>query len=97
MGHCVGLMVSLWCAFLSTNTRFRFLYFRMNNCLAYTMLYQVKELPNDSGRPLSYNDLTKKNKMAATKKQCFFFVFCIELSVHLLSFKVRMTTNFALV
>ena len=30
MGHFV--MVSLWCASLSTNTRFRFLYFRMKNC-----------------------------------------------------------------
>ena len=30
MGHYV--MVSLWCDFLLTNTRFRFLYFRVNNC-----------------------------------------------------------------
>ena len=30
------------------------------------MFYQEKELPNNSGRPLSYNDL------AATKKQYFF-------------------------
>ena len=52
MGHFV--MVSLWYASLSTNTRFHF--------------------PNDSGRPLSYNNFAdkKKNKMAATKKQCSF-------------------------
>ena len=66
MGHFV--MVSLWHASLkqnlvlvdnlSTNTRFCFLYFRMNNC--YTMLYQGKELPNDSGKPLSYNFTNKK-------------------------------------
>ena len=30
IGHYV--MVSAWCASLSTNTRFRFLYFRINNC-----------------------------------------------------------------
>ena len=30
MGHFV--MVSLWYVSLSTNTRFGFLYFRMNNC-----------------------------------------------------------------
>ena len=30
MGHYV--MVSLWCESLSNNTRFCFLYFRMNNC-----------------------------------------------------------------
>ena len=37
--------------------------------------------------------------MAASKKQCF-SVFCIELSLHLPTFKVRglqMTINFALV
>ena len=49
MGHFV--MVSLWYASSSTNTRFRFLYFRMNNSWAYTMLHQEKELPNDSGMP----------------------------------------------
>ena len=32
------------------------------------MLHQEKELQNDSGRHLSYNNLTDKNKMAATKK-----------------------------
>ena len=43
------------------------------------MLHQEKELRNDSGRPLSYDDFTDKNKMAATKKQCFFgfFVFSV--------------------
>ena len=60
MGHFVT--VSLRCASisLSTNTRFRFLYFRMNNFEAYKMLHQEKELPNDPGRPLSYNNFTDK-------------------------------------
>ena len=62
---------------------------------------QVKELPSDSGRSLSYN-LPIRSKMAAIKKQCFFFlfVFCIELNIHLPPSKVRglqMTINFALV
>ena len=42
------------------------------------MLQQVKELPNDSGRPLlSYNNFTDKNKMAAIKKQCLFLFVCL--------------------
>ena len=41
------------------------------------MLHQEKKLPNDSGKPLSYNDLTDKNKMAVTKKQCFLFYFIL--------------------
>ena len=48
-------------------------------CLMYTMFHQKKKkkkkLPNDSGRPLSYNDFTDKNKTAVTKKQCFFVLF----------------------
>ena len=60
MGHFV--MVSLWCASLLTNTRFRFLYFRIKTCLAYTMLHQEKELPNESERPLSYNSFTDKKQ-----------------------------------
>ena len=44
------------------------------------MLHQEKEFPKDSGRPLSYNNFTDKNKMAATKKQSFLFcVFSIAL------------------
>ena len=35
------------------------------------MLYQIKLRPNDSVRPLSYNNVTDKNKMAATKEQWF--------------------------
>ena len=35
------------------------------------MLDQEKELPNDSGRPLSYNKLVDKKQMAAAKTQCF--------------------------
>ena len=34
------------------------------------MLHQEKELPNDSGRPLRYDNFTDK-KMATTKKQRF--------------------------
>ena len=58
MGQYV--MVSLWCESLLTNTRFRFLYFRMNTCYTHLMLHQEKELSNDSGRPLSYNNFTDK-------------------------------------
>ena len=73
------------------------------------MLHQEKDLPNDSGMPLSKNNFTddqkkkkKKKKwlLLINKKQCFFSVFCIELSLHLPSFKVRslqVTMNFVLV
>ena len=95
-------MVSLWCESLLTNTRFRF---NNNNndfviiewtIVAHLMLDQQKELPNDSGRPLSYNNFTDKKQNEAV----LFCVFCIELSLHLPLFKVRglqKTTNFALV
>ena len=53
MGHFLIAFLSF--TSLSTNTGFGFLYFRMNNRQAYVMLYQEKELPNNSGRPLSYN------------------------------------------
>ena len=61
-----------------------FFYFRMNKWYAHMMLHQEKKkLPKDSGRPFSYDNSTnKKNKMAASYKQCFFCVFCIELSLH---------------
>ena len=68
-GHSVK--VSLWYASLLTNTRFRFLYFRISNCKAHLMLHKDKELPNDSGRLSSYNYLPIKSKMVAAKKQCF--------------------------
>ena len=42
------------------------------------MLHQEKQLPNDLGRPLSTIILPIKSKTAAAKKQCFFYVFCIE-------------------
>ena len=45
-----------------TNTRFRLLFFRMNNCLAHLMLHKEKELPNNSGRLLSYNNFTDKKE-----------------------------------
>ena len=60
MGHYV--IVSLWCASLSNNTRFCFLYFRMNNCQVHMMLHQEKELPNGSGKTLSYNNFTNKKQ-----------------------------------
>ena len=86
MDHFV--MLSLWCASLSTNTRFRFLYFRTNNCSVHMMLHQEKKLPNNSGRPLSYNNFTDK-KNGCYKKQHFFAFFGIKLSFHLLSFKIQ--------
>ena len=50
------------CASLLTNTRFRFLYFRMNNCSVHLMLHQDKELPTVSGRPLSYDNSTDEKQ-----------------------------------
>ena len=47
------------------------------------MLDQEKELPNDSGRPLSYNNIIthKKAKCLLLKKQCFLhFLYWIESS-----------------
>ena len=51
------------------------------------MLHQEKELPNDPGRPLSYNNFTdKKVKWLLLRSSVFFFcVFYIELSLHLTS------------
>ena len=37
---------------------FAFFFFEMHNCLAHLTLHKEKELPNDSGRPLSYNGST---------------------------------------
>ena len=39
------------------------------------MLHQEKDLPNDTGRSLSYNDFTNKNKIAATIKSSAFLHF----------------------
>ena len=40
-----------------------------------------KELQKDIGRPFSYSNVTDKNKMAATKKQCFLrFIYWTESS-----------------
>ena len=53
--HGSFVMVSLWCASLSTNTRIAS--FNLEWTIVkriYMMLHQEKELPNDSGRPLSY-------------------------------------------
>ena len=50
MGHYE--MASLWFAF----------FFRMNNCLAQLMLHKEKEFPNDSGRPLGYNNFIDKKQ-----------------------------------
>ena len=60
MGH--NGMVSLWCESLLTDTRFRVLYFKMNNTNTHLMLHQEKELPNDSGRSLRYNSFIDKIK-----------------------------------
>ena len=47
------------------------------------MLHQEKELPNDSREAIKlFIILPIKNKMAATKKQYFFCIFCIKLSLH---------------
>ena len=56
------------------------------------MLYQENELPNDSGRPLSYNTFIdkKKKKMAATMETVL-FLYWTEL--HLPSFKNRGLSN----
>ena len=62
-----------------------------------------KKLLNNKGEPLSYKNFTdkKQNGCYFTKKHAVpLCVFCIELSVHLPSFKVQslqMTINFALV
>ena len=63
------------------------------------MLRQEKELLNDSGKPLSYNDFTDKNKMAATKKQCFLrFLYWTESSPTVIqSPGLQMTINFAFI
>ena len=57
MGHFV--MVSLWCASLSTNAGF-YLYFRKNDCEAHIMFNLEKELPNDSERPFNSSQLEEK-------------------------------------
>ena len=99
MGQCA--MVSLWFESLLTNTRFRVLYFRMNNCEAHLMLHQEKEVPNDSRRPLCYSNFTdkKQNIIAAAKKPYFlssllFLGFTYHYSM---SSVLQMTINFALV
>ena len=66
MGHYA--MVSLLCESLLTNTKFRILHFRVTNCYAHLMLNHLeKELPNDSGRPLSYYNFTDKTKIKKQK------------------------------
>ena len=89
MGH-YG-MVSLWCASLLTDSRFSVLYFKMNNCLAYLMLHQEKELPNDSGRPLRCNNFTDK-RLSGYHKKLFFCIFCHSYC-HLSLFEAHVFTN----
>ena len=64
------------------------------------MLDQEKEFPNDSGRPLNYNNFTDKKQNAwLLLRNSAFCIFCIEMSLYQLSFRVRglqMTINFAL-
>ena len=70
MGRYV--MVSSWCVSTLRNTRFCFLYFRMNNWHAYLMLYQETEVPDHLRFYKSYR---WKSTLPAAKKQCF-YVFC---------------------
>ena len=55
------------------------------------MLHQEKELPNDSGRPLNYNNFTdKKQNGCFYKKQCFLrFMYCVESQ----GFEIRGSTG----
>ena len=46
------------------------------------MLYQEKELPNDLGRPLNYDNFTNKKQNVCCLEALLFRVFCIELSLH---------------
>ena len=88
MGHYV--MVSLWCASSLSNTKFSFLYLRMNNNIVERIWCSVKKkLPDGWGRPLGHINLTNRNKMVAQLRSCPFFFFCIKWSLHLLSFKVH--------
>ena len=70
MRHYV--MVSLWCESLLTNARFRFPLFKNKQSLSApdVTLKKKEKLPNDSGRPLSYNNFTDK-EIAAAKNQYF--------------------------
>ena len=93
------LKVSLWYASLLTNTRFRFLYFRIRNCQRIWSYIKTKKLPNDSGRLSSYNNFTdKKQNGCCSEAVLLRFLYWTESSSP--SFKVRclqMTTNLALV
>ena len=53
------------------------------------MLHQEKELSDDPGRPFNYNNFTDKKQNGCCKQAVLFCVFCIEMSIHLQSFKVR--------
>ena len=57
------------------------------------MLYQEKELQNDSGRPLSYDSFTDKKTKWLLLGSSTFCIFCIELSLHLPSFKIQGLQN----
>ena len=79
MGHSVK--VSLWCVTLLINTRFRFFYLRISNCLL--------KSPFDVTLRQVIIILPIKSKMAAAKKQCFLrFLYLTESSPSPLSFKV---------
>ena len=103
-------MVSLWCEFLLTNTRFHFLYFRVNNCYMCICWYvKKKSFQTTLGGFYVLISLPIKSKMTAAKKQCFFLFVCLfvfsfsvlnSVFTYLPSFKVRglqITINFALV
>ena len=64
--------------------------------------HQEKELPNDLRRPFSNNKFTDKNKIVATKKQCFLrFLYWTESSPTVIQSPgprgLQMTINLALV
>ena len=90
--------VSLWYASLLTNTRFRFLYFRIIVKRIWCYI-KTKSFQKTQGGFQVIIILPIKSKMAAAKKQCFLrFLYWNESSLP--SFKVRglqMTINLALV
>ena len=57
------------------------------------MLHQEKELSNEPGRPLSYNNSTGKKQNGCCLEAVLFCIFSVELSLQLPSFKVRGLQN----
>ena len=90
---------SLWYVSLLINTRFRFFYLRISNCLAHLMFIKTKSFQMTQGGYQVIIILPIKSKMTAAKKRCFLrFLYFTESSPP--SFKVRglqMTMNFSFV